>query len=160
MSSSDHNYVMSPETAEAIGGLLNVCGDTNEIQPTQLAIRGQKQGFSGAASMKREARQEQVTTMCCENRACQKARLIQKIEDYTRLHFLLCVLSDHLYICSYAVYTSLLFQWCESTTAIARASKEYLVSYCTMERRQDGLPANRVRNRGQRGRNPPWLCDC
>ena len=29
-----------------------------------------------------------------------------------------------------------------------------------MERSQDGLPANRVRNRGQRGRNPPWLCDC
>jgi len=28
MSSNDHNYVMSPETAEAVGGLLNVCGDT------------------------------------------------------------------------------------------------------------------------------------
>ena len=29
-----------------------------------------------------------------------------------------------------------------------------------MERRQDGLPANIVRNRGQRGRNPPWYCNC
>jgi len=38
MSSNDHNYVMSPETAEAVRGLLNVCGDTNEVQPTQLRI--------------------------------------------------------------------------------------------------------------------------
>ena len=44
MSSNDQNYVMSPETAEAVGGLLNVCGDTNEVQPTQPAIRGQNQG--------------------------------------------------------------------------------------------------------------------
>ena len=44
MSSNDHNYVMSPETAEAVRGLLNVCGDTNEVQPTQLANRGQRQG--------------------------------------------------------------------------------------------------------------------
>jgi len=29
-----------------------------------------------------------------------------------------------------------------------------------MECRQDGLPANRVQNRGQRGRNPPWYCNC
>jgi len=50
--------------------------------------------------------------------------------------------------------------WCESTTAIARVSEEYLVSCCTMERRQNGAAANRVRNRGQRGRNLPWLCDC
>jgi len=35
---ADHNYVTSPETAEAVGGLLNVCGDTNEVQPTQLRI--------------------------------------------------------------------------------------------------------------------------
>ena len=76
------------------------------------------------------------------------------------MHFLLCVLSDQLYICSYTVHTGLLFQWCESTAAIACVSEEYLVSYCTMERRQDGLPANRIRNRRQRGRNPPWLCDC
>ena len=87
MSSNDHNYVMSPETAEAFGGLLNVCGDINEVQPTQLAIRRQNQGVSGAASTKREARQDQVTTMCCENSVCQKARLIQKKGDYTRLHF-------------------------------------------------------------------------
>jgi len=73
--------------------------------------------------------------------------------------FLLCVPSDQLYICSYAVFTDLLFQWCESTAAIAPVSDEYLVSHCTTERRQDGFPANRVRNRGQRGRNPPWLCD-
>jgi len=69
MSSNDHNYVMSPATAEAVGGLLNVCGDTNEVQPTQLAICGQCQGVSSAASTKKEARQDQVTTMCCENRA-------------------------------------------------------------------------------------------
>jgi len=50
MSNKDHNYVMSPETAEAVGGLLNVCGDTNEVQLTQLANRGQIQGVSGAAS--------------------------------------------------------------------------------------------------------------
>jgi len=49
------------------------------------------------------------------------------------------------------VYTGLLFQWCESTAAIARVSEEYLVSHCTMERRQDGLPANRDQTRGQRG---------
>jgi len=66
---ADHNYVMSPETAEAVGGLLNVYGDTNEVQPTQLANRGQSQGVSGAASTKREARQDQVTTMCCGNPA-------------------------------------------------------------------------------------------
>jgi len=29
-----------------------------------------------------------------------------------------------------------------------------------MEHRQDSLPANRVRNKGQRGRNPPWYCNC
>jgi len=50
MSSNDHNYIMSPETAEAVRGLLNVCGDTNEVQPTQLANRGQSQEVSGAAS--------------------------------------------------------------------------------------------------------------
>ena len=50
MSSTDRNYVMSPETAEAVRVLLNVCGDTNEVQPTQLANRGQSQGVSGAAS--------------------------------------------------------------------------------------------------------------
>jgi len=53
----------------------------------------------------------------------------------------------------------LLFRWCESTAAIARVSEEYLVSHCTMERRQDGVPANRVRNKGQRGSNPPWYCN-
>ena len=44
---------MSPETAEAVRGLLNVCGDTNEVQPTQLANRGQSQGVSGAARGRR-----------------------------------------------------------------------------------------------------------
>jgi len=39
---------MSPETAEAVRGLLNVCGDTNEVPPTQQANRSQ--GVSGAAS--------------------------------------------------------------------------------------------------------------
>jgi len=170
---------MSPEMAEAVRGLLNVCGDTNEVQPTQLANRGQSQGVSGAASAapvlhanhrsqegpsalstKRQALQDQVTTMCCENRACKKVRLRQQKGDYTCLHFLLCVLSDQLYICSCAVYNGLLFRWCESTAAIARGREEYLVSHCTMERRKDGLPANRVRNRGQRGRNPPWYCNC
>ena len=48
----------------------------------------------------------------------------------------------------------------ESTAAIARVSEEYLVSHCTMECRQDGLPANRVRNRGHKGRNPHWYCNC
>jgi len=85
MSSNDHNYVMSPETAEAVRSLLNVCGVTNEAQPTQQANRSQ--GASGAASgapvlcashrsqegpsavsTKRQARQDQVTTMCCANR--------------------------------------------------------------------------------------------
>ena len=155
MSSNDHNYVMSSATAEAVGGLL-VCGDTNEVQPTQLAICGQIQGVSGAASTKREALQDQVTTLCYENRACKKAK---KKGTTLACIFLLCVPSDQLYICSYAVFTGLLFQWCESTAAITRVSDEYLVPYCTMERRQDGLPANRVRNRRQRGRNPPWLCD-
>ena len=98
--------------------------------------------------------------MCCENRACKKARHMQKKGDYTCLDFLLCVLCDQLYICWCAVYTGLLFRWCGSTAAIARVSEEHLVSHCTMERRQDGLPANRVRNRGQRGRNPPWYCNC
>jgi len=28
---------MSPVTAEAVRSLLNVCGDTNEVQPTQQA---------------------------------------------------------------------------------------------------------------------------
>jgi len=78
MPSNDHNYVMSPETAETVGGLLNGFGDTNEVQPTQLANRGQSRGVSGALSTKRQARQDQVTTMCCENRACKKARLMQK----------------------------------------------------------------------------------
>ena len=50
MSSNDHNYVMSPEMAEAVRSLLNVCRDTNEVQPTQLANRGQSQGVSGANS--------------------------------------------------------------------------------------------------------------
>jgi len=48
MSSNNHNYVMSPETAEAVRGLLNVCGDTNEVPLTQQANRSQ--GVSGAAS--------------------------------------------------------------------------------------------------------------
>jgi len=139
---ADHNYVMSSETAEAVGGLLNVCGNTNEVQPTQLANRGQRRGFSGALSTKRQACQDQVTTMCCENRACEKARLMQKKRTTLACIFLICVPSDQLYICSYAVFTGLLFQWCEA--AIARVSDEYLVSHCTMERRQDGLPANRV----------------
>ena len=84
MSSNDHNYVMSPETAEAVRSQLNVCGDTNEVQPTQQDNRSQ--GVSGAASgvpvlhanhrsherpsavsTKRQVRQDQVTTMCCEN---------------------------------------------------------------------------------------------
>jgi len=90
-----------------------------------------------------------ASTMCCENRACKNARLMQKKGDYACLDFLLCVLSDQLYICSCAVYTGLLFRWCESTAAIERVSEEYLVSHCTMERRQNGLPANRVRNRGR-----------
>jgi len=58
------------------------------------------------------------------------------------------------------VYTGLLFRWCETTAAIVRVSEEYLASRCTMERRQDGLRANRVGNRGQKGRNPPWYCHC
>jgi len=103
---ADHDYVMSPETAEAVAGLLNVCGDTNKVQPTQLANRGQSQGVSGAASgepelhanqrsqegpsvlsTKRQAHQDQVTTMYCENPACTKARQMQKKGDYTCLHF-------------------------------------------------------------------------
>jgi len=48
MWSNDYNYVMSPETAEAVRSLLNVCGDTNQVQPTQQANRSQ--GVSGAAS--------------------------------------------------------------------------------------------------------------
>ena len=88
MPSIDHKYAMSPETAKAVGGLLNGFGDTNnEVQPTQLANRGQSRGVSGALSTKREARQDQVTTMCCENRACEKARLMQKKGDYTCVHF-------------------------------------------------------------------------
>jgi len=51
MSNNDHNYVMSPEAAEAVRGLLNVCGDTNEVQQSQLANQGQSQGVSGAASV-------------------------------------------------------------------------------------------------------------
>ena len=47
MSSNHHNYVMSPETAEVVRGLLNVCGDTNEVQPTQQA--NQSQGVAGGA---------------------------------------------------------------------------------------------------------------
>jgi len=41
---------MSPETAEVVRGLLNVCGDTNEVQPTQQANRSQgvSVGASGA----------------------------------------------------------------------------------------------------------------
>ena len=89
-----------------------------------------------------------------------KSKTNTKKGDYTCLHFLFRVLSDQLYICSCALYTGLLFRWCESTAAIARVSEDYLVSHCTMERREDGLPANRARNRGQRGRNPPWFCDC
>jgi len=144
---------MSPETAEAVRSLFNICGDTNEVQPTQQANRSQ--GVSGAASgapvlranhrsqegpsavsTKRQARQDQVTTMCCENRAWKKARLMQKRGLHLLAYFLLCVLSDQLYICSCAVYTGLLFRWCESTAAIARVSEAYLVSHCTMERRQ------------------------
>ena len=102
MPSNDHNYVMSPETAEAVGGLLNGFGDTNEVQPTQLANRGQSRGVSG---------QDQVTTMCCENRACKKATLMQKRGTTLACIFLLCVPSDQLYICSYAVFTGLLFRW-------------------------------------------------
>jgi len=99
---ADHNYVTSPETAEPVGGLLNVCGDTNEVQLTQQANRGQSQGVSGAASgapelhanhrsqegpsalsTKRQARQDQVTTMCCKNPSCKNERLMQKRGDYT-----------------------------------------------------------------------------
>jgi len=36
--------------------------------------------------------------------------------------------------------------------------KSFSKSHCTMERRQDGLRANRGRKRGQRGHNPPWYC--
>ena len=44
MLSNDHNYVISPETAEAVRGLLNICGDTNEVQPTQLRIEAKLTG--------------------------------------------------------------------------------------------------------------------
>jgi len=44
--------------------------------------------------------------------------------------FLLCVLSDQLYVCLCAVYTDLLW-WCESTAAIAPVSEEFLVFHCT-----------------------------
>jgi len=70
--------------------MLNVCGDTNELQPTQLAIRGQSQGVPSASSTKREARQDQVTTMCCENRACQKARLYKKRGLHSLAFFVMC----------------------------------------------------------------------
>jgi len=98
MSSNDHNYVMSPVTAEAVGGLLNVCGDTTEVQPTQLAICGHCQGVSSAASTKREARQDQVTTMCCENRTWKKGEIKEKKGDNTCVHFLLCVLISCIYV--------------------------------------------------------------
>jgi len=120
---------MSPETAKAVretaeaiktaeAVLLNVCGDTNEVQPTQLVNRGESQGVSGAAngaselhtnhrsregpsalSMKRQARQDQVTTMCCENPACKKARLMQKKGVLHLLAFFcyLCLLISCIY---------------------------------------------------------------
>jgi len=84
MPSNDHNYVMSPETAEAVRGLLNVCGDTDEVQPTQQANRGQSQGSPVQRAGRRccmriiearkapvlWARQDQVTTTCCGNHTC------------------------------------------------------------------------------------------
>jgi len=39
MSNNDHSYVMSPETAEVVRGLLNVCGNADEILPTQRVNR-------------------------------------------------------------------------------------------------------------------------
>jgi len=105
MSNNDNNYAMSPETAEAVGGLLKVCGDTIEVQPTQLAVRGQSQGVSGAASRKNEARQDHVTTMCCENRACKKGRLMEKRGLYLRAFFCyVCLLIS----CIYALVLCLL----------------------------------------------------
>ena len=91
--------------------------------PIEVKVKGspvlhanhRSQEGPGALSTKREARQDQVTTMCCENRACKKARLVQKKGGYTCLHFLLCiffvicVLSDQLYIRSCAVCTGLMF---------------------------------------------------
>ena len=44
------------------------------------------------------------------------------------------MLSDQLYICSCAVYTGLLFRWCESTAAIARVSEEYLILLWSTDR--------------------------
>ena len=88
---ADHYYVMLPETAEAVGGLLNVCGNTNEVQLTQLANRGQSQRVSGVLSTKRQARQDQVTTMCCENRACKKSEINAKKEGlHLHAFFVMC----------------------------------------------------------------------
>ena len=170
---------MSPETADAVRGLLNVCGETNEVQPTQhrieVKVKGSPLPRAGRQCCMRiiEARKASVLWARRDNHVritwppfavktapVRKRDSCKKRGYYTCLHFLLCVLSDQLYICSCAVYTGLLFRWYESTAAIARVSKEYVVSHCTMERRQDGLPANRVRNRGQRGRNPPSYCNC
>ena len=50
------------------------------------------------------------------------------------MHFLLCVLSDQLHIYSCAVYTGLLFRWCESSAAIARVSDEYLIVLWSADR--------------------------
>jgi len=52
-----------------------------------------------ALSTKRQARQDQVTTMCCENPACKKARLMQKKGGLHLLAFLwyVCFLISCMY---------------------------------------------------------------
>jgi len=174
MSSNDHNYVMSPETAEAVRSLLNVCGVTNEAQPTQQANRSQ--GASGAASgapvlcashrsqegpsavsTKRQARQDQVTTMCCENRTWKKRETNAKKGGLHLLAFFCYVW--FLISCIYAPVRCIL-ACCFDSVSLLLLVRSFSNSHCTMERRQEGLRANRVRNRGQRGRNPPWYCHC
>jgi len=145
-------------------GLLTVCEDNNAAQPTQLANRvsdADANHRSQEDSMTKQARQDQVTIMCCNKRACKKNENHAKTGGTAiACVFFVCVLYDQLYICLCAACTGLVFRWYESIAASAHVSEEYLVSHCTMERRQGGYSAHRARQRKQRGHNRCWGCNC
>jgi len=78
-----------------------------------------------------------------------KARLMQK--RGTTLACIFCYVC-FLISCIYARVLCIL-ACCFDGVSLLLLAKSFPKSHCTMERRQDGLRANRGRNKGQRGRN-------
>ena len=80
-----------------------------------------------ALSTKRQARQGQVTNMCCENPGCKKARLIQKRGELHLLaFFVMCAFWPAVYMlvcCVYWLVVSMVWVYCCYLTCQRRVSR-------------------------------------